>query len=124
MDKSVKGTDTLHPPYRHCIHNVFSSQSGSSVGEIFEVERGTVFEGGVCLERNRGIFVEDEHFVGGERKRVTRTGHGDVGGRGRGDGGEKGVTSDPETTGWGVVIIGVETRAFFLPFSFKSALVR
>jgi hypothetical protein len=33
------------------------------------------------------------------------------------------VTAEPEATGWGVVIIGVETKAFFLPFNFESALV-
>jgi len=89
---NVKGTDTLHPPSRHCIHNVFSSQSG--VREIFEVERGAVFEGGVFLERTQGVFVEGEHLISSERKRVTRSGHGDVGDGGRGDGGEKGLESD------------------------------
>ena len=81
----------LHPPSRHCIYNVFSSQG---VWKVFEVERGAVFEGNIFWERTQGVFVESEHFIGGERERVTRTGHGDVGGRGRGDGGEKGLESN------------------------------
>ena len=34
------------------------------------------------------------------------------------------VTAEPEATGWIVVVVGVKAWAFFLPFSFESALVR
>ena len=95
----MKGTNTLHPPSRHCIHNVFSSQGG--VWKVFKVERGAVFEGSIFWERTRGVFIESEHFIGGEREHVTRTGHGDVGSRGQGDSERRDsrVMSDPEMMG-------------------------
>ena len=96
---SVKGTDMLHPPSRHCIHNVFSSQGG--VWKVFEVKRGAVFEGSIFWERTQGIFIKSEHFIGSERECITWTGHGDVRGRGRGDRGRRDsrVMLVPEMTG-------------------------
>ena len=72
----MKGTDTLHPPSRHCVHNVFSSHSGIRKG--FEVERGAVFEGSIFLDGTRILVEGGEHFVIGESECIARTGHGDV----------------------------------------------
>ena len=83
----MKGTDTLHPPSRHCAimshhHKVVSGKPSKLYVMSFSKTRSFW----QLFGENSGVFVESEYFINSEREGVARTGHGDVGSRGRVDG--------------------------------------
>ena len=82
----------ITPALQTLCNNVSSSQGG--VRDVVKVECGVVFKDSIVWERIWGVFIESKHFISGERKGITWTGHGDVRSGSWGNRGEKGLESD------------------------------